>query len=138
MSEFSFPNIAVNATSGQGAFISAKRNGTTIGVSQDLTRRLELTSQHRALLAFDEDRTPWIGFVHEDDLHDPDDVGPQVKVKETTSNSIHSRPMVVQLRRYLEAGSRRRFYLAGPTETVEVQGTQATLHKLNPKGDSDE
>ena len=136
--DFDFPDIQPSRGKSFGAFISAKRGSNSLGVSKELTQRLDLSDGDRVILAIDGERTPWIGFLGEDELHEPDQVGPSVTLNQDTTNSIASRPIVTQLRPHLPDKERRRFYLTGQNETVAVQGTQVTLHELTVRGDIDD
>jgi len=135
MPDFDFPDIKPRPHRSHGAFISAKRGSRVVTVSKDLTQELGVSAGDRTILAKDSERIPWIGFVSENELMHPDDVGPPVK--ENKANYISSSPIVTQLRPHLPAEERRRFYLTGQTHTVAVQGTQVTLHELTTRDDDE-
>jgi len=136
--DFTIPDLTASP-GGSGAFISAKQGAAgNIGVSQGAIDRLGIEDDQRVILAFDEDNRPWVGFVPQDQLDDPELVGPCLHVYED-DKSLSSKPMQRALRGHLPNGERRRFYLLPETDTVEVEpGVETTLHRLSLEDGQDE
>ena len=127
---FKFPDVSPARGPSYGAFISVRADSKHVGLSQELVDRLGLEHKDVAVLAFDDEDRPWVGFLEGgvDDVHQ---YGPKVYVKDDSSSSIQSRPFQVQLKRFAADGERRRLYLTPDTEEVDLDGRfQVTLHRL--------
>jgi len=127
---FKFPDVSPVKGPSFGAFISVRADSKHVGVSQALVDRLGLEHGDVAVLAFDDEDRPWVGFL-EGGVDDAHQYGPKVYVKADSGSSIQSRPFQVQLKRFAADGERRRLYLTPDAEEVDLDGRfQVTLHRL--------
>lgn len=135
--DFDFPDISRLKGPSYGSFLSVRRENEHIGVSNDLIKDLGLEDGDVAVLAFDGDGRPWVGFVMPEVLDDPREYGPKVRVGEESGNAIHSVPMQTQLQRFATDGERRRLYLSAESRDAALDdGIEVTMHRFVPEDES--
>jgi hypothetical protein len=135
--DLQFPDISRQKGPSYGSFLSVRGDNAHIGVSNDLVEDLGLESGDVAVLAFDDEGRPWVGFVMPDMLDDPREHGPQVRVAGESGNAIYSVPMQTQLQRFATDGERRRLYLSAESrDAVLDDGIEVTMHRFVPEDES--
>jgi hypothetical protein len=128
--DLDFPDISRRKGPSYGSFLSVRSDNAHIGVSNDLVEDLGLESGDVAVLAFDDEGRPWVGFLMPDMLDDPREHGPQVRVGEESGNAIYSVPMQTQLQRF----ARRRLYLSAESRDAALDGDiEVTMHRFVPE-----
>jgi hypothetical protein len=132
--DLDFPDISRQKGPSYGSFLSVRGDNAHIGVSNDLVEDLGLESGDVAVLAFDDEGRPWVGFLMPDMLDDPREHGPQVRVGEESGNAIYSVPMQTQLQRFATDGERRRLYLSAESRDAALDdGIEVTMHRFVPE-----
>jgi len=135
--DLDFPDISRQKGPSYGSFLSVRGDNAHIGVSNDLVDDLGLESGDVAVLAFDDEGRPWVGFLMPDMLDDPREHGPQVRVAGESGNAIYSVPMQTQLKRFATDGERRRLYLSAESRDAAFDdGIEVTMHRFVPEDES--
>jgi len=114
-----------------------RQDDREVYIARGLIDRFDLTAGDRLILAFDEDRRPWVGFISSPDT-ETDAPGARVAVyhhgsgpdARTTSSRV-----AMHLKKYAPEDGRGRLYLNGDTETADVEGHSVRLHRLTPEHD---
>jgi len=124
---FRRPNLdAKRGGVGCEPYVSARKDGASLGLSQAAQRRLDIEKGDYMHLALDRTGTPWVGF-----LDDQTDQGePMVRNDGKNGRVVNSTLMNRHLRSLVDGEVEKtvRFHFTG--ETAEDSETGATLHRL--------
>lgn len=109
------------------AFVSVSPENTHVGISKEANKRLGAKHKDRLLLAFDEQKRPWVGVLQ---VPTPNSDGATIYVSDSGSAKCSSQALQAKLRRFVEGEDRTRLYFGPETETAEVAGCRVEMHRL--------
>jgi len=131
---FKFPDLSPAHRGGR--FLSVREDSKTVYLSKSFVEALEIAHGDRAVVAYDDDQRPWVGFVRMQALEsagvDASEIGPPVFLKSGNGQSIQSVPFHLRLKRFADGEDRVRLYLTGEVRQVQRHGVTMTLHRVAP------
>lgn len=140
MPEFTTPDITAAIGRPPGFFLSVRRDHPEVYIARGLIQEFDLSSGDRLVLAFDEDRRPWAGFIGAPDERQLSLPGARVAVYhydgETDARTTSSKA-AMHLSQYAPEDGRGRLYLSDDTEEADIDGHSVCLHRLIPEHTSD-
>jgi hypothetical protein len=144
MPDFTTPDISKSVGRPAGRFLSVSSDDNDVNISTGMIETFGLTHGDRLILAFDDDRRPWVAFLD----HDPEDTedapGARIGVcryDKSVSAHTYSSRLQMHLKQYAPDGpdeGRGRLYLNGDTAETTIDGHDVTLHRLTPEYDPSE
>ena len=115
------------------AFVSVSPDNAHVGLSQAAMGRLEAENKGRLLLAFDQEKNPWVGSLGPEAANGH---GVSISAPDGGSAKCQSQSLQAKLRRFVTDGERTRLYFSPETEVMEVDGETVEMHRLmTPEGD---
>ena len=124
--DFKFPDLSPQRGP-RGRWLSVHPTKTYVGLSQDLTRTLDMRDGDYLVIAFDDAGRPWIGAHASTGAH-------IYNLGTDESAKVESKAVQIQLRRFAHE-ERTRLYLNGDTAEAEVEGETITLYRLTPESE---
>jgi len=121
MPDLNFTNLDGRTSS---AFVSVSPENVHVGISKEAAQRLDITGDDRLVLAFDDQKRPWVGTTEQDEH------GVSITSPDGGSTKCQSQALQAKLRRFVENGERTRLYLAPDTESVHLDGIAVEMHRL--------
>jgi len=121
MPDLNFMNLDGRTSS---AFVSVSPENAHVGISKEAVQRLDITGDDRLVLAFDDQKRPWVGTVGQEGR------GVSITSPDGGSTKCQSQALQAKLRRFVEDGERTRLYLAPDTETAYLDDTKVEMHRL--------